>query len=216
MLNEIFRENSILLEEGKNILIEEFGKDYTTYFSILSLIASSKTSRPEIESILEKNVGGYLDRLENDYQIIIRVRPIFSRPGGRTQKYVIDDNFLCFWFRFVYKYRSAIEIGNYLYVRNIIERDFNTYSGPFLEKYFRDKLALSGLYSKIGRFWNKKNENELDIVAMNEWEQKALIADVKRNPRKLNLNLLRTKATEISDELRGYETSFVGFSLKDI
>ena len=35
MLDEIFRENSLLIDEGKNLLIEEFGKDYTIYFSIL-------------------------------------------------------------------------------------------------------------------------------------------------------------------------------------
>lgn len=58
ILDEIFRNNSLLLEEGKNVLIEEFGKEYYIYFSILSLIASSKTSRMEIESILEKSVGG--------------------------------------------------------------------------------------------------------------------------------------------------------------
>ena len=50
MLNEIFNSYSLFLEEGKNRLIEEFGKDYTTYFSILALLASSKISKREIES----------------------------------------------------------------------------------------------------------------------------------------------------------------------
>ena len=40
ILNEIFSDNSILLDEGKNILVDEFGKEYSTYFSILTLIAS--------------------------------------------------------------------------------------------------------------------------------------------------------------------------------
>ena len=86
MLDEIFRKDSLLIDEGRNILIEEMGKDYTTYFSILSLIASSKTSRTDIESILQKNVGGYLERLENEYSIIKKVRPILSKPqsGRRT------------------------------------------------------------------------------------------------------------------------------------
>jgi AAA+ ATPase superfamily predicted ATPase len=66
MLGEIFKENSIFLEEGKNVLIEEFGKDYTTYFSILSLIAGSKTARSEIESILQKDIGGYINKLEQE------------------------------------------------------------------------------------------------------------------------------------------------------
>jgi uncharacterized protein len=101
MLNEILRDNSLLMDEGKNLLVEEFGKEYATYFSILSLIASSKTSRSEIESVLEKNVGGYLDKLENEYAIISSLRPILSKPGSRNVKYLISDNFLNFWFRFI-------------------------------------------------------------------------------------------------------------------
>src|SRR5690606_40165260 len=66
MLNEIMSENSLFLEEGKNVLIDEFGKDYGNYFSILSLIASGKTSRVEIESIMEIQTGGFLERLENE------------------------------------------------------------------------------------------------------------------------------------------------------
>jgi len=54
-LDLIFDENSLFLEEGKNLLVEEFGKEYTSYFSILSLIASGKTSRSEIQNILQKS-----------------------------------------------------------------------------------------------------------------------------------------------------------------
>ncbi len=116
-LELMFDEYSLFLEEGKNLLIEEFGKEYTTYFSILSLIASSKTSRVEMESILGKNVGGYLDRLENEYTIIKKVKPMFAKEGSRTVKYEIIDNFFNFWFRFIYKYKSAIEIENYYYFK---------------------------------------------------------------------------------------------------
>ncbi len=70
MLNEILSENSIFLNEGKAVLIDEFGKDYGNYFSILSLIASSKTSRSEMESILNGSIGGYLDKLENEFGLI--------------------------------------------------------------------------------------------------------------------------------------------------
>lgn len=81
MLDEVFRENSLFIDEGCNVLIEEFGKDYATYFSILSLIASSKTSRSKIESILEVSIGGYLERLENDFNLTRKVRPMFVKPG---------------------------------------------------------------------------------------------------------------------------------------
>ena len=48
MLDQIIKADSIFLGEGKAILIEEFGKDYGIYFSILSAIARGKTSRSEI------------------------------------------------------------------------------------------------------------------------------------------------------------------------
>jgi AAA+ ATPase superfamily predicted ATPase len=216
MLNEIFRENSLLMEEGKNLLIEEFGREYTTYFSILSLIASSKTSRSEIESILGKNVGGFLDKLENDYQLIQSIRPIFAKPGSKSLKYFIDDNFLNFWFRFIFKHRTAIEIGNFGYVKNIVLRDFEMYSGQFLEKYFREKLALSGNYSQIGRYWNQKSQFELDIVAVNEAEKKALIAEVKRNKNNIRLSHLRTNSKELEYKLAGYDITYAGFSMEDM
>ena len=129
IINEILSENSLILEEGRNILIDEFGKDYGNYFSILSLIASSKTSRSEMESVMNISLGGFLEKLENEFGLIAKVRPILSKPAGKNVKYRINDNFLNFWFRFIFKYRGAIEMGNFDYVKTIINRDYKTYSG---------------------------------------------------------------------------------------
>ena len=194
MLDEVFRENSLFIDEGRNVLIEEFGKDYATYFSILSLIASSKTSRSEIESILEVSVGGYLERMENDFNLIQKVRPIFSKPGGRNIKYAIVDNFLNFWFRFIYKYQSAVEIGNFEYVRTIVERDYPTYSGKILERYFTEKLATLMNYSAIGTYWEKGNQSEIDIVALNDLEKTVLFVEVKRKKENISIPVLQDKA----------------------
>jgi len=215
-LDLIFDENSLFIDEGKNLLIEEFGKEYTTYFSILSLISSSKTSRSEIESILGKNVGGYLDRLENEYTIIKKVKPIFAKEGSRTLKYEIIDNFFHFWFRFIYKNRSAIEIENYEYIKSLVKRDYNTYSGRFLEKYFIEKLKASGEYSAISTYWEKGNQNEIDIVAINEDEKKMLIAEVKRNPEKIDMTLLEEKAQKLIQKHSKYKVEFKGYSIENI
>ena len=212
----IFKEYSLFLEEGKNLLIEEFGKEYTTYFSILSLIASSKTSRSELESILDKNIGGYLDRLENEYTIIKKVKPIFAKEGSRTLKYEIIDNFFNFWFRFIYKYRSAIEIENYDYVKEIVLRDYATYSGKFLEKYFVEQLKLSYNYSDIGSYWERGNQNEIDIIAVNDEKKTMLIAEVKRNSQKIDLKILEKKASKLMAKYNKYDYQFQGYSLEDM
>jgi len=215
-LNLIFDEHSLFLEEGKNLLIEEFGKEYTTYFSILSLIASSKTARVEIESILEKNVGGYLDRLENEYTIIKKVKPIFAKEGSRTLRYEIIDNFFNFWFRFIYKYKSAIEIENYNYVKDIVNRDYTSYSGKFLEKFFLEKLKLSNQYSNIGTYWEKGNENEIDIVAVNDNEKTMLIAEVKRRSQKIDINKLKSKSEKLVSKHKNYNISYLGYAIEDM
>ena len=215
-LDTIFSNYSLFLEEGKNLLIEEFGKEYTTYFSILSLIAGSKTSRTEIESILERNIGGYLERLENDYTLIKKIKPIFSKEGSRTVKYEIIDNYFNFWFRFIYKYKSAIEIENYDFVKDIVKRDFSMYSGKFLEKYFIEKLKLEKNYSQIGTFWEKSNQNEIDIVALNELEKNVLISEVKLNPKKIDIEILKEKAKKLQKNFRNFKIEYIGYSLEDM
>jgi AAA+ ATPase superfamily predicted ATPase len=215
-LNVIFDEYSLFVDEGKNLLIEEFGKEYTTYFSILSLLASSKTSRSEIQSILDKNIGGYLDRLENEYSIIKKVKPIFAKEGSRNIKYEIVDNFFNFWFRFIYKYKSAIEIENYEYVKSIVKRDFSTFAGKFLEKYFIEKLKSSNNYTNIGTYWEKKNQNEIDIVAINEETKTMLLAEVKINKDKINIDILKEKSKKIVEKFQNYSVEYRGYSLDDM
>lgn len=216
MLDEILHDNSLFLDEGKNVLIEEFGKEYTTYFSILSLLASSKTSRGEIESVLQKDIGGFLSRLETEYQIIRKVQPIFAKPGGRSVKYEIEDNFLHFWFRFLYKNKGAVEIGNFTYLKTLVTRDWPTYSGRFLEKYFTEKLALSGEWSEIGSYWESGFKNQIDIAAVNHLEKKALFVEVKRNENQYSEALLRSKTHDLLRQLGGYKVEYRCLSLKDM
>ena len=52
MVDMIFRENSLFINEGKNLLIEEFGKDYSNYFSILECISRGINTRGEIENAI--------------------------------------------------------------------------------------------------------------------------------------------------------------------
>ncbi len=216
IIDAVFDENSLFLSEGKNILIEEFGKDYGNYFSILSLIASGKTSRVEIESIMEMQTGGFLDRLETEFGLIRKVRPILSKPNSRTVKYIIEDNFLNFWFRFIYKYRSAVEASNLDYLKQIVMRDYNMYSGLILEKYFTEKIKLEKKYNTIGNYWERNNQNEIDIVAINDLEQEVLIAEVKRNYDKISFETLEEKAAKLKSKLKNYSFQYKGFSLKEM
>jgi AAA+ ATPase superfamily predicted ATPase len=216
MMDFVLQADSPFINEGKNLLIEEFGKEYGTYFSILELISLGKTARSEIESLLEVDIGGYLDRLENDFGLITKHKPINAKPNSRTQKYKIKDNFLNFWFRFIYRNRSAIETGNFQYVRDIINRDYDAYCGVLLERCFHELLADTGKFNQVGSYWERGNVNEIDLVAINDMKKTIVIADIKLNKSKLNIGAVKNKAKELLESYPGYEVQWLGLSLENI
>lgn len=219
MLRQIIKADSIFLGEGKAILIEEFGKDYGIYFSILSAIARGKTSRSEIENVVGREIGGYLTKLEKEYELIAKKQPLFEKSSIKNVRYMIEDNFFTFWFRFIYKYNYMLEIENYESVRTIIDRDYETFSGLMLERYFRRVLVERKAYTRIGGWWDRKGENEIDIVAENELDNRATFFEVKRKAENIDLTALKAKAAiflRATGEFKDYTISYKGLSMDDM
>ncbi len=219
MVNHIIKGDSIFLGEGKAILIEEFGKDYGIYFSILSAIARGKTSRSEIENIVGKEIGGYLTKLEKEYEIISKRQPIFETSSNKNVRYTIDDNFFTFWFRFIYKYNYMLEIENYEALKTIINRDYDTFSGRMLERYFKQVLMEKKEYTRIGSWWDRKGENEIDIVAENELNDEAVFIEVKRKVENFDPDALKEKVatfTRATGKFKEYSITQKGLYLADM
>lgn len=219
MLNQIVSTDSIFLGEGKSILIEEFGKDYAVYFSILSAIARGKTTRAEIESVVGKEIGGYLTKLEKEYELIGKKQPLFEKSQTKNMRYAIGDNFFIFWFRFIFKYNYMLEIEAFDSVKRIIERDYETFSGKMLERYFMRQLIESHEYTRIGSWWDRKGENEIDLIAENELEDKAVFFEVKRKAANLDMEVLKEKAAAFlraTGQFKGYEIDYRGLSMADM
>lgn len=201
MLDYMVRDNSPFTDEGKNLLIEEFGKDYGVYFSILSCIASGTNTQSTIEAALGSvSIGGQLHRLIEDYSLIRRIRPIMSKERTQSVRYEINDNFLKFWFRYYDRNQSVVAIRNFPLLRRIIEQDYTTFSGLMLEKYFHAKLMESNQYSAIGSWWERKkgkDANELDVVAICADGKNALVAEVKRQQRNYDHNAFMEKVEHV-------------------
>ena len=219
MLNHIIKADSVFIGEGKAILIEEFGKDYGVYFSILSAIARGKTLRSEIEQIVGREIGGYLTKLEKEYEVITKNQPIFEKSSTKNVRYTIEDNFFTFWFRFIYKYNYMLEIENYDAVKTIINRDYETFSGKMLERYFRCVLVESKEFTRIGSWWDRKGENEIDIVAENELNNEAIFIEVKRKEENFDAEVLNEKVnvfTRATGKFKDYAVSQKGLSMTDM
>jgi hypothetical protein len=219
MIDSIISADSVFINEGRAILVEEFGKDYDSYFSILSSIASGHTRRSDIESLIGKEIGGYLTRLEDDYGIIKKEIPLGAKHLSKNAVYTISDNFFTFWFRFIFKYGHMLEIGAYEQLRILIKRDYQTFSGRMLERYFYQKAVESGKYTILGRWWDRKGENEIDLIAANEIEKTAEIYEIKRQRKNINFTILDEKVNTMLPQveiIKGCSVEALGLDMDDM
>ena len=220
MLDMFFERDSYFLPEGKNMLVDEFGKDYGIYFSILTLIAQGKNTRSELESTLNiKELSGYLKNLSEEYGLISKMQPVYVTSANKNVHYAINDQFLRFWFRFIYKYMHVIEAGGNDRLRAIAERDFATVSGKSLESYFTEVLKESGAYTRLGYWHDRKGENEIDIVAEDELENRLEFIEVKRQAKNYDEDVLKAKAELFFRSVgpfKGYDIVYRGLSIEDM
>ena len=85
MIANMVQPDSPFLNEGNALLIQEFGKKYGNYFAVLADIASGRSTLPELEKNMgDTNIAGHIRRLEEDYELIAKKRPIFAKEGTQT------------------------------------------------------------------------------------------------------------------------------------
>ena len=219
MMNGILDEHSFFLDEGKSVLVQEFGKEYGIYFSILSAIARGITTRNEIEQLVGTSIGGYLTRLEADYGLISRRQPLYEKGANKSSRYRITDNFFAFWFRFIFRNADLIELRRFDVLKEVLLRDYETFSGFSLEGYFKEKFIEERQYTRIGSWWDRRGENEIDLVCEDELSGRLDFYEVKREKSRINLNALKTKAEAFlakNPQLKEHRTTFNGLTMQDM
>ncbi len=217
MINYVCRQDSYFLTEGKDLLNQEFCGEFSTYFSILQLIAMGKTKRSEIDSTLHKDTGTYLQNLEGRYELISRMKPLLARQNGKVTAYEIRDNFLRFWFRFIYPYQSLIERNLFSLLHGNITKNYEGFTGRTLERYFQDKVMETGQFTQVGNWWDRKGENEIDLIAINEFDRTGIAAEIKRNVHKISMAKLQQKIDMLPKKDFGeYQLRLRSFSLDDM
>lgn len=216
MLDCVCNMASPFLTDGRDILISEIGKDYGIYFSILQAIATGHTAQNEIDSIIQKNTGAYLQNLQKVFGITEQIRPLLSKSESRNARWQIADEYMHFYFSFLYSHQDLIELGNYDMLKQFILRNYETFTGKILERYFTAKLEEEGNFTKIGGWWDKKSNNEIDIITINELQKNCQIYEVKRQKNKIKLDKLEEKAQIFMQNLNGYAYNIQGFSMEDM
>lgn len=219
MLAALTEENSPFINEGRNILIEEFGTDYVTYFSILTCIASGLKTRGEIENELgNSNIGPYLVKLEDYYKIINKSLPLYAKENSKKVRYALSDCFLTFWFRFFYKYQALVENKALKALGDIIKRDYSSVSGFMMERWFVQKFQEQGRYI-VGKWWDRRGDNEIDLIVVDPIAKEAWIYELKKQGYRYCEEEFREKVANVlnqTPELRKLSVHIGSLSLEDM
>jgi hypothetical protein len=112
-------------------------------------------------------------------------------------------------------------------LRKFIQKNYEQYSGLVLENYLHEKIAEEGAAACMGNYRDSRGENEIDLIALNDMasaavgrgpppDKTALVAEIKRNPKKINLAVLELKTEKIRQELADYAVEYRGLSMEDM
>ncbi len=188
-----FTDTAPLREEGKIVLLSEFGGEFSSYLSVLDAIAHGRRKLGDIAAELNQTaptVNKYLSTLRREYGLIRRVVPATEPPSqSRRGQYIIDDNFLSFWLRFVKRYENYYEQGLGDSVYDLFRRDINSFVSRTFEGIVRQSIRNSEDYDRVGSWWNRKGD-EIDIVALNEKRKEILFGEVKWKNRPVGWNVV--------------------------
>jgi len=142
----------------------------------------------EVSPETDEQVGGYLKVLSERFQLIERRQPIFAKPSAKRGRYYLTDNFLRAWLAALANPVSAI---NFVPVARLIEQaderlvDVEGHSleklvGLLYEERSRKSLGDFALTARIQGFWDR-GDTEIDLVALNEAEQRIRFGSCKRS-----------------------------------
>ena len=161
---------------------------------------------------------GDWDEEEAQYGLISKKQPLYEKSSNKNCHYQIDDCFFRFWFRFVYRHQDLVEMNQLEELRRIVQRDFDVFSGLALERYFHWKFVCEKRYVRMGGWWDRKGENEIDLVCEKS-DGGFDVYEVKRDKARISLSDLMVKTDAFlrkNSDLKGREMKFLPLSLADM
>jgi hypothetical protein len=113
-------------------------------------------------------------------------KPLKSKKG----LYRIKDEFVRFWFRFVFPRRAELEMGKIDRVLDAIRADLPQYLSGVYEKVAGELLLAHAPFplETLGRWWTK--DAEIDCVGFNKEQNKICFAEAKWTEKPVGTNVL--------------------------
>lgn len=81
---------------------------------------------------------------------------------------------------------------------------------------FRQKWMEEERATVVGNYWDCKGLNEIDLIALNDIDKTAVVAEIKRQRKKFSPSGLAEKVATLNKELSKYAITQMGLSMEDM
>ena len=231
-LEDAVLSKSGFLYEEPNFLLKSESLTAVNYFSIIKAIADGNHKLGKIAGALGQETSAltqYLSTL-TDLSFVEKKTPITEKNPEKSRKglYFISDNFIRFWFRYVYPYKGELELDNTQIVLDEINKDFVEKFVAFAyEDICRNIFAdlcrdgtIPFVPSRIGSYWlnDFDGDTEIDVVAVDHQNKQMFAGECKFHAKPVDAPVyfsLKEKvdnAAEIHKAFPGYDVHFGMFS----
>lgn len=227
----VLSKNGFLYEEP-NFLLKDEVMSAVNYFSIIRVMAEGSHKLGKIAGAMGIETSGltpYLSTL-SDLGFIVKETPVTEKNPEKSRKglYFISDNFVRFWFRYVYPYKGELELDNTQLVLDEIRKDFTQKFVAFayedicraiFAKLCRDQ-SIPFTPSRIGSYWlnDLDSDTEIDVMAVDCQNRQVFAGECKFHVKPVDAAVfftLRDKvqaSSEIQSAFRGYRFLYGIFS----
>jgi AAA+ ATPase superfamily predicted ATPase len=196
-----FSSSSPLRNEADNWFLRELRGRYDLVLKFIAthpgcsnadIVEYVKSVEPESE----KQVGGYLKILDERFQMVERLQPIFAKSKARSGRFYIRDNFLRSWLAALaipvasVAFRPTDELVGQADTRLA---DAEGYGLERLVATVYEERSRKGVgdfaLTEVVRGWWDRNDTEIDLVALNSLEKTLRLGTCKRSADRLVTDL---------------------------
>ncbi|MDD4509344.1 MAG: DUF234 domain-containing protein, partial [Oscillospiraceae bacterium] len=189
------------LYDEPTFLLQQEVSEIGSYFSLIKVIAAGNSKLSAISAAMEVKSTGLTKYLKTliDLDIIEREVPVTEENPEKSKKglYRIKDNYIRFWFAFIFPNQSLIESGNSQIVIQKIRAGFVSRHAAFIyEDVCREKMWRMNAdgcwpfhFSRLGRYWS--GDTEIDIAALDPEGGNLILGECKYWNEPVGANILR-------------------------
>ncbi|MDD7112997.1 MAG: ATP-binding protein [Lachnospiraceae bacterium] len=207
-----FKTDGYLYDETRNLLTQEFS-DISIVNNIVEQIASGVNTLNTIAGKIgekEQTVLYSLDKLIN-VGLVEKKKCITEEKNKKKTQYVLKDYMFKFWYAFIPKATSVIEMGQGdVYYTKVVKPDLHSFMGSVFEemcKYYTLMRGIEGEYgcfvTSVGTWWGVENVTDkngnirtqsadIDVVALSEIDKKVVIGECKFKNEKIDKGIYET------------------------